>query len=285
MNIGRLALLAACGSLVVASAASAGSPCIDDAKGEAKECVTSCQEDFQAAKDACFNRDHRCVEGCRCVRQDCFSDTGIIQAFAACAATLAGAKQHCRDLYPPGEGRNQCIDQAQVVAFRCRLLARRTYGKQVIACRRGFLLCAKACPPPNPPTPQTDPRACRSSAVGAFVACRGGCIEDFQQGIDACRNKSHSCVEGCRDRRAVCRDPFEQARDADIAICNATRDGEVQNCRNLYGEGTQALATCIEDALVAAFECRDRARENQRQNFNSCRALFRSCLQECPPPS
>jgi len=286
MEIRRLALLVACGVLLGVSAASAGNPCFNDAKGAVKECITGAQEDFQAAKDACFNRDHPCVEACRAGREDCINGTGIVQAFASCAATLAGAAQQCRSQYPQGSvAREQCLDQAEVVGFQCRLTARRQFGHQVRDCRQAFFVCAKACPPANPPTPQTDPRKCRDSAVGAFIADRKACIEDFQQAIDACRNKDHGCVEICRGNRDTCSQPFQQALDATIAACNATRDTEIQNCRNLYPSGSQALATCIENAQVAAFECRDQAREDQRPNFDSCRALFRSCLQQCPPPS
>jgi hypothetical protein len=41
---------------------------------------------------------------------------------------------------------------------------------------------------------------------------------------------------------------------------------------------------CIEQAEVAAFQCRDDARNAARPGFASCRAGFKSCVQACPPP-
>jgi hypothetical protein len=53
------------------SGARAGGVCIDDAVGQYRECQAQCQEDYQAAKDACPNRDHDCVELCRAERDSC----------------------------------------------------------------------------------------------------------------------------------------------------------------------------------------------------------------------
>jgi hypothetical protein len=72
-------------------------PCIGDAKSQFIECRGQCKEDYQAAKDACLNRDHECVEVCRARREECRLATGIDADLAACDATLRAAKQLCRE--------------------------------------------------------------------------------------------------------------------------------------------------------------------------------------------
>src|SRR2546426_10903098 len=62
--------------------------CARDAKIDYLECLGQCQEGFQAAKDACLNRDHRCVEACRAEREDCRAATGIDTRLAACDTQL-----------------------------------------------------------------------------------------------------------------------------------------------------------------------------------------------------
>src|SRR5262245_27130199 len=115
-----LSLLAAVALLAGATSTRAGNSCTDEAKGDYKDCRAACVEGVQATKDAGLGRDHDCVEQCRTERAGCRDATGIDDALAACDATLAAAKQACRDHNPPGTDRDQCIDQAQVVGFQCR---------------------------------------------------------------------------------------------------------------------------------------------------------------------
>src|SRR5262245_54392272 len=51
--------------LIGATTARAGNPCIGDAKATFTDCKADCKEAYQAAKDACRNKDHVCMEGCR----------------------------------------------------------------------------------------------------------------------------------------------------------------------------------------------------------------------------
>ena len=270
-------------SVALGAAAAWGSPCIQDAKGEYRDCKASCVEDFQVAKDACLNRDHQCVEVCRAKREDCREATGIDQAFAACAATLESAKQNSRNRFPAGsEGRDNCIDQAQVVAFQCRDAVREQYGPALKQCRRDFRTCARACGPPSVPV---DAAQCKQAAKDAFRTCQANCREDFQVAVDGCLNRDHACVEQCREDRQTCRQPIQSQLDSDVAACNARRDSDIDNCKNLYADGTPQRDQCIDNAQVTAFECRDQARENARPGFQTCRARFRDCVQACPPAS
>ncbi|TMA59337.1 MAG: hypothetical protein E6J75_03450 [Deltaproteobacteria bacterium] len=261
------------------------SPCTQDARGEFKDCKAGCVEDYQVAKDACLDRDHQCVELCRAKREDCREATGIDQAFAACEATLESAKQNCRDQHPAGsDDRDRCIDQAQVVAFQCRDTAREQFGPALKQCRRDFRVCARGCGPPEQPDP-IGVAQCKDTAKQNFRICNANCREDFQVAVDACLNRDHACVEQCRADRESCRQPIEDRLDSDIAACNARRDSDIQNCKNIFADGSPEQEQCIDDAQVAAFECRDQARENARPDFEICRGRFRDCVQACPPAS
>jgi hypothetical protein len=265
-------------------AAHAMNPCTRVAKEAKKECKAECKEDFQIAKDACLNRDHACVEVCRAERANCRDASGRDAAIAVCDAALADAKQICRDTYLAGTPeRDQCIDQAQVVAFQCRDQAREDTKGALRECRRSFKACARACPPADPPS-SVDPVQCKIDAKAAYAVCKDACVEDFQLAKDICRNRDHACVEVCRDARDVCRQPVIDQLASAVAICKATRDTEVQNCRDLYPEDPVALDTCIDNAQVTAFQCRDQAREDARPGFEGCRQDFRDCvLTNCPP--
>jgi hypothetical protein len=272
--------------LLAAPAARAKDFCVVDAKSELRDCKTTCTEDFQVAKDSCTNRDHACMEVCRARREECRLATGIDTDFAACQATLQQAKQRCRNTNPPGSAAlDQCIDQAQVVAFQCRDDARERAKRALKACRRAFRACAQACPPADPNAPPIDVLGCKNAARDDFNTCRANCLEDFQVAKDACRNRDHACVEVCRANRDGCRDPVLARLESDVAACNATRDHAIQLCRDAFGAGTPELDHCIDNAQVDAFRCRDAARERARPLLNDCRAAFRICVRACPPAS
>ena len=272
-------------AVALGAPAARGNPCIQDARGEFRDCKARCVEDFQIAKDACLNRDHQCVEVCRAKREDCREATGIDQAFAACDATLASAKQDCRNRFPEGSAdRDRCIDQAQIVAFQCRDDAREQFGPALKGCRRQFRACARACGPPEQPDPVAVAQ-CKDTAKQNFRTCNANCLEDFQVAVDACLNRDHACVEQCRADRDGCRQPILDQLNSDIAACNARRDSDIQNCKNIFPDGSPEQEQCIDNAQVQAFECRDQARENARPGLESCRQAFRSCVQQCPPAS
>ena len=272
--------------LLATPAARAKDLCIPDAKSGLQDCKATCSEDYQAAKDDCFNRDHACVEVCRAEREECRLATGIEEDFAGCRADLRQAKQRCRDMHPAGStDLDQCIDQAQVVAFKCRDAARERAKRALKTCRRTFRGCATACPPADPNAPPVDVVACRNAARQDYNTCRTNCIEDFQVAKDACHNRDHACVEQCRSNRDACRDPVLARLEADIATCNADRDHAIQLCRGAYGAGTPELEQCIDNAQVDAFRCRDTKREQARPQLEGCRATFTSCVRGCPPAS
>src|SRR6185295_10803881 len=227
------------------SAAHAGQ-CVQDASGTYKDCKANCKESFQVAKDTCNNRDHACVEDCRFHRAVCIDETGFQDAITACNATLATARHNCRQ---NNTDPDHCIDQAQVVAFQCRDDAREQAKGALKQCRKDFQACAQACPPADPPS-TADPVQCKIDAKNDYLDCKGdlpgGCKGNFQIAKDQCRDRDHQCVEGCRDHRDTCLAPKLSDLLAQIAICNSTRDGDVQNCKDTFGEGTPERDQCID---------------------------------------
>jgi len=283
LSIRSLASMAALAAVLGVPAARAGDSCLDEAKQGYKECKDGCTEDFHAAKDACLDRDHVCVEACRADRDDCRAATGVDAAIASCNDTLTAAKQRCRNAHPAGSPElDQCIDQAQLVAFQCRLDAIAQAKPALSECRKGFKLCALACGPNVPPNPD-GVKQCKLAAVTTRIDCKGSCRENAEVATDACVNRDHACVEQCRADRDGCARPVLDQLARDIAACNASRDSDIQNCQDLYGDGTPERARCIENAQAAAFECRDQARENAWAGLNHCRWNFRTCAQSCPP--
>ncbi len=269
-----------------ATRAYAGDPCIDDAKETLSDCKGDCQEGYQTDKDACINKDHACVEDCRAGRSNCVDATPLQEDLNACQDTLRAAKAKCRTDHAGDDGAiDACIDQAQVVAFLCRKTARQTSKPAINACRAGFRACVKACPPPANPTDVTDPRQCKLDAKTGYLACKSDCREAFQTQKDFCLHRDHACVEQCRADRDSCRQPVDDQLESDIAACDATRDTAVQNCKDLYADGDPNRDTCITNAQVAAFECRDQARENAKPGYDACAASFKSCATACPPAS
>ena len=278
-----LVSLAALSLLIGASAARAADPCMVDAKVEYRDCKAGCKEDYQAAKDACLDRDHACVEVCRAERADCRDATGIDAAIDACNDALDAARQQCRDTYASGTPeRDACIDQAQVVAFQCRDQAREDAKPALKECRKQFRTCASGCALNQPPNP-TGKKQCKKDALAAFLACQATCREDFQIAKDGCKNRDHACAEQCRAERAECRRPVRDQFNADVAACKATRDAAVDNCKALYADGTPERDQCIDNAQVAAFQCRDQAHEDARPGLAACRQEFRTCIGACPP--
>ena len=271
---------------VLAVPAAHATLCIDAAIDEFRDCRADCREVFQAAKDACLNRDHACVEVCRAERSECVDATGFEADLEACADAREAAVAQCKSLYPPGNDRDQCSDNAQVATFQCRDRARELNRDELDACRAAFRTCAAACPPADPSDPPIDRRACRRTAKAEYKACQAVCREDFQVSKDACRNRDHACVEECREARHACRQPILDQLEADIAtLCTAPKAAAIAVCEATHPPESEALDACIDQAQVVAFQCRDGLREEARPALEVCRTGFRTCVLACPPAS
>ena len=127
---------------------------------------------------------------------------------------------------------------------------------------------------------------CLSAAQHGFIDCKKACVEDFQLAKDTCANRDHACVETCRSARQICRQPTVDVLNAALAVCASDLATAVGNCRNLFADGTPERDSCIDNAQVGAFQCRDRAYTAAAPGLRSCRKQFRSCVNmNCPPLS
>jgi hypothetical protein len=122
---------------------------------------------------------------------------------------------------------------------------------------------------------------CLSEAKGALKECIAGCKEDFQTEKDSCRNIDHVCAEGCREAYDTCiEEPLTDLANCKVP-CNTTLATAVVNCRSMYGRGTHDRDTCIDQAQVLAFTCKDACREVANPLLKTCRDAFKACIIGC----
>ena len=127
---------------------------------------------------------------------------------------------------------------------------------------------------------------CLTAVAQQYQDCKADCRESFQLAKDTCVNRDHQCVESCRADRSTCLQPTLDTLNGDLATCASDLETAKGNCRSLYADGTPERDTCIDDAQVQAFQCRDAAREKARPGIVACRHGFKVCVRtNCPPTS
>lgn len=276
--------------LATVPVANASSPCVREAKRDAKDCGAACKETFQTDKDTCLNRDHDCVELCRMRRHQCRLDTGLDGNLDSCNNALEAARKKCRlDNPTDGPDRDLCINIAQVAAFKCRDKAREDARPFLTECRKEFRTCASACGGTAP----VDAGTCIRAAKVAAKTCALTCREGLQAAKDDCRGLDHACVESCRSDRFDCRQPIRDTLNVALAACEAPRKIGVDGCKALYPKPRDfaaqvAFDLCADPFQLVAFTCRDAAYEAARPGFENCRNLFQACVRPAcvlPPPA
>ncbi len=128
---------------------------------------------------------------------------------------------------------------------------------------------------------RADVRSCVDSATAEARECRGLAREASQVARDGCVQRDHACVEVCRADREDCVETSQIA--ADLASCRDGRAAAVEACRNSTPDGSVERDTCIDVAQLAAFVCRDDAREANRGELRACRSDFLACARACGP--
>ena len=136
------------------------------------------------------------------------------------------------------------------------------------------LLAAAAFVLATVPVANASRNPCKREAKADAKDCAAGCKETFQAAKDGCLNRDHVCVEACRADRSQCR--LDTGFDADIDSCNDA----LETNRALCAPGDD---DCIDRAQIAAFQCRDQAREDAKPLLKQCRKTFRTCAQSCGP--
>jgi hypothetical protein len=133
---------------------------------------------------------------------------------------------------------------------------------------------------------------CVAGAKTEFKNCTADCKEAFQVAKDSCRKVDHECAEKCREEYdgdgesqvVGCVTPFLESRAAELAVCQAALETAKAICRQNNPDPGQARDTCIDNAQVSAFICRDTVREKFQPDLAKCRATFKACIKACPAP-
>jgi hypothetical protein len=262
-----------------ASTRQCSDPCLQAARGAAKECTSSASGAFLTALDGCLKREHTCVDACRWNRQACRDDIGVGAELAACQLELAVARAECDRLLRP-KARVRCIYQAQVAGFRCRRQAFRRVRRDLLRCEAQFKQCADPCAPGGPPGGVS---ACKSQARAAFQSVVAGCRKSYQVTASACIDKDLTCAVDCVDARETCSAPTQATLDAALATCTAHEQAAAAVCVAANPGGGSALQDCITTAQANAFTCRDGALEAAAPGFAACAGQYVACVRGCPP--
>jgi hypothetical protein len=293
-----LALLAFASPVPAATTRQCTDPCLEAARGMAKDCASSAGGAFQDALDGCFERDHTCVDACRAVQQDCRDTTTVGAALAVCQVELVAAKARCRSGLPVGSFSHAtcayetaavgsrgdilrlgaCIFRAEVQGFRCRRHAFRRARRELRACRTGFRQCARACGPGGPPG---GAGTCTGEAKGDFRSVLAGCRQAHRATASACIDKDLTCTQSCIDARGTCSAPTQAVLGAALASCTSAAVSAMAACAALPG-GSPEFNQCVENVQANATTCRDAALAAAAPGLAACGEQYVACVHACP---
>ncbi len=126
-------------------------------------------------------------------------------------------------------------------------------------------------------------RQCLTAARDEVRECRATCQDGFRSAIDVCRRIDAQCGKSCRTQREACTAEPRADRERAIRACNDAERGQVQNCRSQFPNDVAARDRCVDAAQIAAFVCRDNAREAVNDELRACAENYRGCIDACPP--
>ena len=253
-------------------------PCLENARGENRDCIAAAQESFRDGIDGCLERDHTCVNACRSLRQECREDTGRDAELLGCDLEAEQAKGRCRSEFPIGSRkRERCIDRAQLAAIDCRRTVRRSFRQELRQCQHGFDPCVETC---GPGTPPDGSESCKDEERQALQAALADCKTTFVATSRACANRDGACIQDCADTRQTCASPIQATLDAALTACRTAETAAVAACQ---AAGGPDLEQCITTAQSDAFTCRDAAVDASVPGFAACTEQFLGCVAACPP--
>ena len=126
-------------------------------------------------------------------------------------------------------------------------------------------------------------KACVNDAKDEYEDCKAACKEQFWVERDLCVNVKHDCADQCRAAHSACVDPFLDGLDICKETCDSALKAQKQLCRSQFGEGTKERDTCIDNAQIFAYICRDTCREGVIADLKKCTKALHACIQKCPP--
>ena len=148
----RLSIVAAIGVVLGAASGRAATDdprrlCLQEARGDRRDCVTVCRDDYREAALLCGTA---CAQECALARKACRAPikAQLAADIKACNTTLSAAVLLCRQqkLADPDFDKDGCIDTAQITAFICRDDAREIAFPALNGCRHEYRICINACP-------------------------------------------------------------------------------------------------------------------------------------------
>lgn len=126
-------------------------------------------------------------------------------------------------------------------------------------------------------------KECVQEARQEVRECRVTCQDAFGTAVDLCRKIDPLCGRICREQRNDCAAGPRADRERAIRACNDAERSAVQNCRAQFPGGSAERDRCVDAAQIAAFVCRDNAREAVNDELRVCRESFHRCIEACPP--
>lgn len=130
-------------------------------------------------------------------------------------------------------------------------------------------------------------RQCMAEARAEVKTCNALCKDTFQADKDTCRNVDHACADAARDERESCVDGVLAALAQCVAAECAGYAVDIATCRATYPVGDPQRDSCVDNAQLLAFQCRDQCRESVQlhPSLKGCRTDFKAAIKACPPAS
>ena len=131
------------------------------------------------------------------------------------------------------------------------------------------------------PARATDPaQECRKNASSDRHDCNAVCSDNYQAAVLLCGT---TCAQGFASDRQACRAPARATLQAAIKACNDARTAAIKSCRDQYkvDHNLDNKNACVDTAQIAAFICRDDAREAAFPALNACNEAYQICVHAC----
>src|SRR5262245_13170287 len=123
--------------------------------------------------------------------------------------------------------------------------------------------------------------SCLEAARGDYVTCREDARATFALAKQLCRDRDPACVQACAERQEDC--STAAGFGAALEACLGQRQAAIAGCVGRFAAGTKKRSRCLENARIAGFQCRRRARRAAAPALLQCRAEFEACARACGP--
>lgn len=129
-------------------------------------------------------------------------------------------------------------------------------------------------------------RQCMADARAEVKTCNALCKDAFQAEKDTCRKVDHDCAEAAREERESCVGGVLTALAQCVQAECAGFRADIETCRATYPVGDPSRDSCVDNAQLLNFQCRDQCRENVQlhPSLKACRTDFRAAIKACPAP-